>query len=119
MRQEIKQIYTHMLEPGWATYAIKDLKAGKTAILKPKGQSMKGKIESGSKVTVDPIKVEDIVVGDIVLCHVKGKQYLHLVKEIKDGKFLIGNNRGYTNGWTDKVYGKAVKIESPNNQGNK
>lgn len=98
---------------GWADRAIKDLEVGLSTVIKPHGNSMKGKVESGSTVTVDPIKPEDVEVGDIVLCKVKGNQYLHLVKAIQGTKFLIGNNRGGINGWTRTVYGKAVKIESP------
>jgi len=98
---------------GWANRAIKDLEAGLTTVIKPHGNSMKGKVESGSTVTVDPIQPEDVGVGDIVLCKVKGNVYLHLVKAIHGTKFLIGNNRGGINGWTRTIYGKAVKIESP------
>lgn len=98
---------------GWADRAIRDLQAGLTTIVKPHGGSMKGKVESGSTVTIDPIESEDIEVGDIVLCKVKGNQYLHLVKAIQGTKFLIGNNRGGVNGWTRTIYGKAVKIEKP------
>ena len=98
---------------GWADRAIKDLQAGKTTVIKPHGGSMKGKVESGSTVTVEPIAPEDVQVGDIVLCKVKGNQYLHLVKAIEGTRFLIGNNKGRTNGWTRAVFGKAIKIESP------
>ena len=98
---------------GWADFAIKDLQEGKTVTIKPTGNSMKGKVDSGSKVTVEPIKLDKIEIGNIVLCKVKGKQYLHLVKAKDKGRFLIGNNRGGTNGWTGIIYGKAVKIEKP------
>jgi len=30
---------------------------------------------------------------------VKGSDYLHLIKAVNQGRFLIGNNRGGTNGW--------------------
>jgi len=92
----------------WATFAIKKLQDGKTVTIKPTGNSMKGKIESGQEVTVEPIKVEDLQVGDVVLCKVKGRQYLHLIKTIDGERFLIGNNRGKTNGWTRAIYGKAI-----------
>jgi len=98
---------------GWADFAIKALQEGKTVIIKPTGNSMKGKVESGSKVTVEPIKLDEIEIGDIILCKVKGRQYLHLVKAKDKGRVLIGNNRGFINGWTSAVYGKATKIEKP------
>lgn len=98
---------------GWADFAIKSLQEGKIVIIKPTGNSMKGKVESGSTVTVEPIKLDKVEIGDIVLCKVKGRQYLHLVKAKDKGRFLIGNNRGGTNGWTSAIYGKAIKIEKP------
>jgi len=98
---------------GWADFAIKALQEGKTVTIKPTGGSMKGKVDSGSKVTVEPISLDKIEIGDIVLCKVKGRQYLHLVKAKDKSRFLIGNNKGFTNGWTSAVYGKAIKIEKP------
>lgn len=79
---------------------------------------MSGKIESGQLVTVEPIKDHSTLVeGDIVLCKVRGAEYLHLIKGIDSSRsirrFLIGNNRGGTNGWTPygNVYGKCIKVE--------
>jgi len=72
---------------------------------------MKGKVESGQLVTLDPVVVADLAVGDIVLCKVKGNVYLHLVKTLDQGRVLIGNNRGGTNGWTRAVFGRATKVE--------
>lgn len=70
---------------------------------------MSPKIESGQLVTVEPC--ETFVKGDIVLCKVNGKQYLHLVKGVQGDRYLIGNNKGKINGWTSAVYGKCVKVE--------
>jgi SOS-response transcriptional repressor LexA len=72
---------------------------------------MTGKIESGQLVTVEPIK--EIEVDDIVLCKVRGKEYLHIVKAKDKDRYLIGNNRGVTNGWIGRnaIFGKLVKIE--------
>ena len=72
---------------------------------------MRGKVESGQLVTLDPVDVDALSVGDIVLCRVKGNVYLHLVQALGDGRVLIGNNRGKINGWTRTVYGRATKIE--------
>jgi SOS-response transcriptional repressor LexA len=72
---------------------------------------MAGKIESGQLVTVVPADASNTFPGDIVLCKVNGKEYLHLVKQQAGVRFLIGNNRGRTNGWTSVIYGKVIKIE--------
>lgn len=99
---------------GWADAAIKELQAGNTVQIRPKGNSMSGRIESGQLVTIAPCASGDIAHGDIVLAKVKGRVFLHLVGGIMDVKgrrrFLIRNNRGRTNGWTGIVYGKVVKI---------
>lgn len=93
----------------WADRAIESLKYGKDAVIYPVGNSMQGRIESGQKVTLT--QPADLKVDDIVLVLVKGKVYLHLIKEI-NGKYLIGNNKGGINGWVDKdkIYGKVLSI---------
>lgn len=74
---------------------------------------MSGKIESGQLCTVEPVKPEMIKVGNIVLCKVNGREYLHLVKAIQGPRFQIGNNRGRINGWitANSIFGRCVKIE--------
>jgi hypothetical protein len=71
---------------------------------------MAGKINSGQLCTVAPVNPASLEVGDIVLCKVNGKQYLHLVKAIQGDRFQIGNNRGHINGWVghNGIYGKCV-----------
>ncbi len=98
---------------GWADFAIEALGKDGMTVIKPSGNSMKGKVDSGSKVTIEQIELDKIEIGDIVLCKVKGKTYLHLVKAIDKGRFLIGNNRGGVNGWTKAIYGIATNIEAP------
>ena len=75
--------------------------------------SMTGKIESGQLCTVKPIKDDDLNIGDIVLCKVAGKQYLHLIKAINGNRFQIGNNKGHINGWIGRncIFGNLVKVE--------
>jgi len=75
---------------------------------------MKGRIESGQLVTLDP-NLEPQV-GDAALVRVRGNTYIHLVKAIqemegKKKRYLIGNNRGRINGWTTTVYGTVIKVE--------
>lgn len=92
---------------GWATNYIKRLLAGENIEFHPKGNSMLPLIKSGEKCVAIPVKIEDIQVGDIVLCKVKGNEYFHLVAKIDVKKgCLITNAKGHENGWTRQVYGK-------------
>jgi phage repressor protein C with HTH and peptisase S24 domain len=97
---------------GWATTHIERLKKGETIAFRPHGQSMTGKINSGDLCTVEPIGDRHPTVGEIVLCSVNGNQYLHLIKGVRGAQFLIGNNRGGTNGWTSKaqIFGRCVSV---------
>ncbi|MEP6904333.1 MAG: hypothetical protein ABJA66_21630 [Actinomycetota bacterium] len=99
----------------WAISYIAKLKSGETVKFRPRGHSMKGKIESGQLCTVEPVadftKLEK---GDIVLCKVNGAEYLHLIKAINGARFQIGNNRGRINGWigANSIFGKCVRVEA-------
>jgi hypothetical protein len=97
---------------GWADGHIARLARGETVQFRPRGNSMTGKIESGQLCTVEPPSERAPVVGDIVLCRVKGSQYLHLVKAIQGNRFQIGNNRGGINGWITQrqIYGRLIAI---------
>lgn len=72
------------------------------------------KIESGQLCTVEPVDAKTVRVGDIVLCKVKGAEYLHLVKAVQGPRFQIGNNRGRVNGWVTagSIYGRCVRVEA-------
>lgn len=80
---------------------------------------MSGRVEDGELVTVVPVTPDGfgIKVGDVVLCRVRGRYYLHLVKAFRGGELgdevLIGNNHGFINGWTKRknVYGLLTKVE--------
>lgn len=65
---------------GWATPYIDKLGRGETVQFRPRGNSMRGKIESGQLCTVVPVNPDELKVGDIVLCKVNGYQYIHLIK---------------------------------------
>lgn len=95
---------------GWASSYIQSLQEGTTVQFRPRGNSMIPLVTSGALVTVVPCRTEEIKKGDIVLCRVRGKEYLHLVKAVKGATFLIGNNVGRTNGWTSSVFGKCVEV---------
>ena len=75
---------------------------------------MTGKIESGQLCTVEPIDPGTLRVGDIVLCKVNGREYLHLIKAIQRQRYQIGNNRGRINGWVSAgaIFGRCVRVES-------
>lgn len=98
---------------GWADTYIEKLKKCETVHFRPRGKSMEGKINSGQLCTVVPVKPEMLVVGAIVLCKFNHSQFLHLIKEIKDGKYLIANNKGWINGWVYKetIYGVCINVK--------
>lgn len=98
---------------GWATAHIERLRKGEKVSFRPRGHSMRGRIESGQLCTVEPVDPAAVAVGDIVLCKVNGRDYLHLVKAIQGPRFQIGNNRGRVNGWVaaGAIFGKCVRVE--------
>jgi hypothetical protein len=98
----------------WANHYIEKLRSGETVQFRPRGNSMKGKIESGQLVTVEPIGDRKLQRGEIVLCKVNGSQYLHLIKAIQGDRYQIGNNIGRINGWIGigAIYGICTDISS-------
>jgi hypothetical protein len=98
---------------GWAASHIEKLRTGETVSFRPRGHSMTGKIESGQLCTVEPVDPATLEVGNIVLCKVNGREYLHLIKAIQGPRFQIGNNRGRINGWASAgtIFGRCVKVE--------
>jgi hypothetical protein len=98
----------------WATPYIAQLRDGKTVQFRPRGNSMRPKIESGALCTVAPLAPDAVLEpGDIVLCKVGGAQYLHLIKAIQGARYQIGNNRGHVNGWVTRtaIYGRLIRVE--------
>jgi len=48
----------------WATFAIEALKKGETVQIRPRGNSMRPKVNSGDLVTLRPVKpVDELKVG--------------------------------------------------------
>lgn len=87
------------------------LLAGETFINKEPGNSMTPILKSKQPVLLAPTTWELADVGDIVFAKVNGYFYTHLViAKNKNRGCLIGNNHGYNNGWTKKVYGKVMEI---------
>jgi len=98
---------------GWAKHYIEKLKNGEAVSFRPRGNSMRGKIKSGQLCTVSP-DVSNLCVGDIVLCRVKGHEYLHLIKAIQGKRYQIGNNLGRINGWISisSIFGKLILLNN-------
>jgi hypothetical protein len=96
----------------WVKEAIAALEAGNSAHVRPFGGSMRGLIESGQLVTIAPVIPDAVQVNDVVLIRWKGNYILHVVKEISEDGFLIGNNLGKINGWArrDDVLGVVTAV---------
>lgn len=95
----------------WASQAIEKLANGEDATVKPRGHSMKGKVNDKDLVYLTP-PPDALSIGDIVLVKVNKRIYLHLIKSVNQNRYLIGNNKGGTNGWVGRncIYGIATKI---------
>ncbi len=74
---------------------------------------MRGRIESGQLVTLEPVDASKLAVDDVVLVRWKGNHILHIVKQIRGNEVLIGNNLGKTNGWTslEEVVAVVTSVE--------
>lgn len=94
----------------WATRHIEALRRGETVSFRPRGRSMEPRIRSGQLCTVEPATVREVAVGDVVLCVVRGAQYLHIVTAKRAEQAQISNNHGHVNGWTAAVYGRLVRV---------
>lgn len=106
MEQRLNLIYEMQL----MLYKVKMLAEGNSFVTSEKGNSMTPLIKSGQPHVLSPITLDEVKVGDIVFCKVKGRYYTHLVRAKGDRGVLIGNNHGKINGWTKSVFGKVTKI---------
>lgn len=97
----------------WAKHAKEALRRGETVMIRPRGHSMKGKVNDGDLVTLAPVDAAALEPGDVVLVRVHGTDYLHLVTAVDGERYQIGNNRGGINGWVraGALYGIAVSVE--------
>jgi hypothetical protein len=92
-------------------YKLERLLSGETFVTCESGNSMTPLIKHRQDHRLAPCSIEEVSIGDIVYCKVRGKFYTHLVKAIEQDKgALIGNNHGKINGWTKQVYGKVVEV---------
>jgi hypothetical protein len=99
----------------WARELIVALARGQSVVAHPRGHSMTGRVADGQRVRIAPLHAEsNLAIDDVVLCHVAGRDYLHLVKAIREGpdgsRYLIGNNRGGINGWVRRaaIFGRML-----------
>lgn len=99
---------------GWADRAKEALRRGESVTVRPRGHSMRPKVNDGDLVTLEPCAPEQVSVGAIVLVRVGGNDFLHLVTAVDGQRFQIGNNRGHINGWVGPaaIYGRAIKVVS-------
>ena len=74
---------------------------------------MRGRIESGQLVTISPITADAVKIDDVVFIRWKGNYILHIVKDVGEAGFLIGNNIGKINGWANRndVLGVVTAVE--------
>jgi len=97
----------------WVKQALAELLNGRQVKIRPIGGSMRGRIESGQRVTLIPIGHQEVGIDDIVFIKWKNNYLLHIVKDKTESALLIGNNLGKINGWTPRntVIGKVIAIE--------
>ena len=97
----------------WADAYIAALGRGETVSFRPRGKSMSPRIEDKQLVTVMPLGNNNPLEGNIVLCTVHGKQYLHYVKAVQGDQYAIGNARGGINGSISisQIHGILIKVE--------
>lgn len=74
------------------------------------GGSMEPVIPSGSRVTIEPVEVGRLELGDIVAVKVGDATMLHLVKAIDwdERKVEISGTSGPANGWTSFGHVRAI-----------
>lgn len=78
------------------------------------GESMKPILNDGEYGIVYPIdSLDDVKVGDAVLCEVDGYLMTHMVivkseSNSKTPYFLIGSSHMQLYGWTNKIYGIVI-----------
>lgn len=98
---------------GWAARHIEQLSQGHTVEFRPHGNSMTGKVNSGDLCTVEPVTESvELQSGNIVLCKVRGSEYLHLISAVRGDQYQISNNHGRVNGWVTRkqIYGKLINV---------
>jgi hypothetical protein len=77
------------------------------------GRSMEPVIASGSQITIEPVDVDKIERGDIVVAQVGEATMLHLVKavDLRNRQVEISGTSGTSNGWTPLQRVRAICTE--------
>jgi hypothetical protein len=88
---------------GWANDAAAALKEGHPVTVRPRGGSMRGRVEDNEEVTLEPVAPHEVQEGDVVFVRWKSGYLLHLVREARERELLIGNNLGKINGWVSRA----------------
>ena len=113
--------HTFHMQRRYFKAATEKLRTGETVQLKPKGGSMRGRVNEGDVVILALCNTRDLAVGDIVLARIHGRRYshfvLHLIIERDGEQFLIGNNSGRADGWitSENIFGKVIEIKTSSN----
>jgi translation initiation factor IF-1 len=96
----------------WVKEALTALQEKKSVTIQPFGGSMRGRIESGQLVTLEPVDAAKLQVNDVVFVEWGSNFLLHLVTGIKNGEIQIGNNLGKVNGWipASAVLGRVIAV---------
>lgn len=91
-----------------------ELETNETGKMKAFGNSMLPILKSGSLLTFK--KEPEYKINDIVFCKVKGRYIdAHKIIKIDSNKgFLIANNHGCENGWTQLIFGKVIEAAFKN-----
>jgi hypothetical protein len=74
---------------------------------------MTGIISSGDLCTVAPTLPDTVLSkGTVVLCKVRGREYLHLISAVRGDQYQISNNHNYVNGWitSKQIYGRLICV---------
>jgi hypothetical protein len=95
--------------------AVRRVKRGRRTTFRPRGASMRPLIESGQKVTVEPVRRDALEPGDVVIVEVDEQPMLHLIRSLDETgeRAEIAGADGIVNGWTtlDKVHGICTVID--------
>jgi len=90
------------------------VRRGKTGHFRAFGSSMEPVIPSGSYLTIEPVDVEQLELGDIVVVKVGDETMVHLVKTIDRAarRVEISGTSGPASGWTtfEHIYGICTRI---------
>ena len=97
---------------GWITSAIEALRAGKPAQVRPRGHSMRPRINDGDLVTIVPCDPASVEKDEVVLVRLHGNWLRHLVTAVDGNRIQIGNNHGKINGWAGRasVLGRVTEV---------